>query len=55
MSTGGHASTAETMSALRVPVMTKKTFIVTEKALGHSWREAVEESMKTTKRGEREC
>ena len=47
MSTGGgHAPLAEAMSVLGVPVITKKPFIATEKALGHSWREAFEESMK---------
>ena len=46
MSTGrGHAPLAETMSVLGVPVMTKKSFVATEKALGRSWRESLEESM----------
>ena len=36
----------ETMSVLGVLVMTKKSFITTEKALGRSWRELLEESMK---------
>ena len=31
---------------LGVLVMTKKSFIATEKALGRSWRELLEESMK---------
>ena len=47
MSTGGgHAPLAESMSVLGVPVMTKKSFVATEKALGRSWRESLEESMK---------
>ncbi len=47
MSTGGGpAPLAETMSVLGVPVMTKKSFMATEKALGRAWWEALEESMK---------
>ena len=36
----------ETMSVLWVLVMTKKSFMAIEKALGRSWRESLEESMK---------
>ena len=36
----------ETMSVLGMPVMTKKSFVATEKALGRSWRESLEESMR---------
>ena len=47
MSTGGgNAPLYETMSVLGMPVMTKKSFVATEKALGRSWRESLEESMK---------
>ncbi len=47
MSTGGsHAPLAENMSELGVPVMTKKSFKATEKAIGHAWWDALEESMK---------
>ena len=47
MSTGGgHAKLAETMSVLGVPVMTKKSFVATEKAVGRVWRNALEESMR---------
>ena len=47
MSTGGgNASLYETMSVLGMPVMTKKSFVATKKALGRSWRESLEESMK---------
>ena len=41
-----HAPRAETMSVLGVPVMTKKSFIATEKAIGHEWWDALEKSMK---------
>ena len=34
------------MSVLGMPVMTKKSFMATEKALDRSWREFLEESMK---------
>ena len=43
---GGNAPLYETMSVLGMPVMTKKSFVATEKALGRSWRESLEESMK---------
>ena len=47
MSTGGgNAPLSETMSVLGMPVMTKKSFVATKKALGRSWRESLEESMK---------
>ena len=46
MSTGGgHAPLTESMSVLGVPVMTKKSFIATEKAIGSWWKESLEESM----------
>ena len=34
------------MSVLGMPVMTKKSFVATEKALDRSWWELLEESMK---------
>ena len=43
---GGHAPLCETMSVLGVPVLTKKSFIATEKVLGSCWRQALDESMK---------
>ena len=43
---GGHAPLTKTMSVFGVPVMTKKSFMATEKALGEWWRESLEESMK---------
>ena len=43
---GGYAALAETMSVLGVPMMTKKSFIATEKAIGHEWWDALEENMK---------
>ena len=47
MSTGGgHAPLTESMSLLGVPVMTKKSFMATERAIGHTWWCALEESMK---------
>lgn len=46
MSTGGgFATLRESMSALGVPVMTKKTFINTECTLGSWWWKTLEESM----------
>ena len=46
MSTGGgHTQLQETMSVLGVPVMTKKSFIRTEKDIGEWWRMRLNESM----------
>ena len=46
MSTGGgHAQLQETMSVFGVPVMTKKSFIRTEKDRGEWWRMRLNESM----------
>ena len=46
MSTGGgHAQLQETMSVLGVPVMTKKSFIRTEKDIGEWWRMKLNEAM----------
>ena len=45
---GGNSPLYEMMSVLGMPVMTKKSFVATEKALGRSWRESLEESMKET-------
>ena len=46
MSTGGgHTQLQETMSALGVPVMTKKSFIRTEKDIGEWWRMRLNKSM----------
>ena len=47
MSTGGgHVPLTETMSTLGVPVMTKKSFMATERAVSDWWWQALEESMK---------
>ena len=47
MSTGsGHASLKESMAYLGVPVMTKRTFISTERNIGEWWRERLQQSMK---------
>ena len=43
---GGHAHLREVMSVLGVPVMTKKTFMVTESAIDKCWWESLEETMK---------
>ena len=43
---GGNAPLYETMSVLGMPVMTKKSFVATEKALVGHERESLEESMK---------
>lgn len=46
MSTGGgHTRLQETMSVLGVPVMTKKSFIQTEKDIGEWWRMRLNESI----------
>ena len=46
MSTGsGHAQLQATMSVFGVPVMIKKSFIWTEKAVGEWWRMRLAESM----------
>lgn len=42
---GGHAPLAEAMSVLGVPVMSKKSFIVTEKEIGQQWWASLEKSM----------
>ena len=43
---GGHAPLTEAMSVLGVPVMTKKSFVHTEKEIGQQWWGSLEESMK---------
>ena len=42
---GGFSPLQESMSILCVPVMTKKSFMATEQALGKWWWEVLEESM----------
>ena len=42
---GGHSQLEETMSVLGVPVMTKSSFIQTERDIGEWWREELQESM----------
>lgn len=55
MSTGGgFATLRESMSALGVPVMTKKSFIETERTLGSWWWKALEESMEAAGKEEKE-
>lgn len=42
---GGHSRLEEAMSILGVPVMTKSSFIQTERDIGEWWRQALQESM----------
>ena len=42
---GGHSQLEETMSTLGVPVMTKNSFIQTERGIGEWWRQELHESM----------
>ena len=50
---GGHSTLAETLSTLGVPVMTKKTFVSTERQIGEWWAKELEESMKAAAKEER--
>lgn len=43
---GGHAPLAETMSVFGIPVMSKKSFMATEKEIAGNWWDFLEESMK---------
>ena len=46
MSTGsGHSQFEEAMSVLGVPVMTKKSFINTERDIGEDWKKQLLESI----------
>ncbi len=46
MSTGGgHSQLEETMSVLGVPVMTKASFIDTERCIGEMWTQELSDSM----------
>ena len=51
---GGHKPFAEMMAILGVPTMTKKSYITTEKKIGHWWRDLFTESMITAGKEERE-
>lgn len=42
---GGHAPLEEAMSILGIPVMTKKTFVATEKEISQQWRSFLDKSM----------
>lgn len=42
---GGHSQLQETMSVLGVPVMTKSSFIRSERDIGEWWQEELQESM----------
>ena len=42
---GGHSQLKETMSVLGVPVMTKKSFIQTERNIGEWWRQELQKAM----------
>ena len=50
---GGHARLNEVMSLLGVPVMTKKMFIATERAVSKCWWESHEDSMKQAAKEEK--
>ena len=55
MSTGGgNACLTETMSVLGVPALSKKSFIASEKAIGRSWKSALDDSMKEAAEIEKE-
>ena len=46
MSTGGsHSQLEETMSTVGIPVMTKSSFIDTERDIGEMWGEALKQAM----------
>ena len=54
MSTGsGHSQLQESMSVLGVPVMTKKSFIDTERSIGEMWEKELLESMAAAGREEK--
>ena len=42
---GGHATLQESLGYVGVPVMTKKSFISTERTIGEWWRERLQQSM----------
>ena len=50
---GGHSHLEETMSILGVPVMTKASFINTERQIGNWWKEKLVESMAEAGREEK--
>jgi len=50
---GGFSCLQESMSVLGVPVMTKRSFMATERALGKWWWEILEDSMKSAGEEER--
>ena len=55
MSTGnGHSQLEESMSVLGVPVMTKKSFIDTERKIGEIWTMELQESMAEAGREEKQ-
>ena len=51
---GGHSQLEETLSVAGVPVMTKKSFINTERDIGEMWRHALNQSMAEAGRKEKE-
>ena len=51
---GGHSKLEETLSIIGVPVMTKKSFIGTERDIGETWRCTLEQSMMGAGQRERE-
>ena len=56
MSTGGgNACLTETMSVLGVPALSKKSFIASEKAIGKSWKSALDDGMKEAAEIEKKC
>ena len=54
MTGGGHSQLKETMSVLGVPVMTKSTFIQSERSTGEWWRKELEQLMLEAGREEKQ-
>lgn len=54
MSTGGHSQLQEVMSVVGVPVMSKASFISTERDIGEIWRQELTESMAAAGREEKQ-
>ena len=50
---GGHSHLEESMGVLGIPVMTKPSFISTERSIGEWWKEKLMESMREAGREEK--
>ena len=54
MSTGGgHSSIEKSMSMLGIPVMTKRSFIASEKQIGQWWMDVIQQTMDEAGKEER--